>query len=157
MLTMQFFTDEMFEAGTAHESYLRYWIANRKRLPNCILRINRGMLPDHFFTTLTDAIDLHDARLQTVNADLPNVALHFQGDNHGALRDIMLHYTGVTACTPIPHRLLADEPQSDLMCHETTIVEVNKFNHRMLFASSDIMSIDFTALGIESVDHPQPA
>ena len=157
MPMMQFFTDDLFEAGESHAAYEQYCTANRKRLLYCLLRINHGMLPDHFFPSFDDAIGLHDACLQNVDAELPNVKLHLHGDNCGALREIFLHYTGVSKFSPIPDVLLADEPCSALMCHETTVVTDDKFNHKMLFASSDILSIDFTALGVRVVDHPLPS
>lgn len=154
MALMQFFTDELFESGKSHAAYERYWTVNRKRLPYCLLRINRGMLPGHFFASPDDAINLHDARIQRVDAAMSNVTLHLHGDYHGASREIVLCYTGVLKYSPVPDVLLTDEPDSDLMCHETTVITDGVFNHKMLFASSDILSIDFTALEIQVVEHP---
>lgn len=155
MTVMRFFNDELFTVGKSHAAYLQYWKANRELLPDSLLRINGGMLPDDCFGTI-EAVHLHDAKIRAVELQLPQVMLHLHGDHYGALREIILCYSGVTRLTPIPDRLLVESHFSDLMCHETTLVESGLFNHKMLFSSSDVLSIDFTDLDIELVDHPKP-
>lgn len=153
---MQFFNDVLFSVGKSHAAYQQYWVANRERLPDSLLRINGGMLPDEFVGHSDETVYLHDARIHAVEVKLPNVTLHLQGDHCGALREIILHYTGVRNISPIPDILLTDTHDADLLCHETTWIEHNQFNHRMLFANSDVLSLDFVKLEIHVVDHPMP-
>lgn len=151
---MQFFTDELCETGQPHAEYERYWRANSARMPKNLLRINGGMLPLEWFPVPDDAIFLHDARIRSVDLQLPHVTIQMCGDHRGALREICLHYSDVFECTEVPSRLLAETPDSDLMCHETTVLDDGRFNHKMLFASSDVLSISFAELEIKITDHP---
>lgn len=156
MASMQFFKDDLFTVGKSHAAYQQYWIANRERLPDSLLRINGGMLPYDFVGHSDEIVYLHDARIQSVEVNLPDVTFHLHGDHHGALREIFLRYTGVRRISPIPDILLSDTGKSDLMCHEITLSNHNYLNHKMLFASSDILSLDFMALDVRLVDHPMP-
>ena len=151
---MQFFTDELYETGQSHAEYERYWQENSARMPKNLLRINGGMLPSEWFPIPDDAIFLHDARIRYVDSPLPHVTIQLRGDHRGALREISLHYCGVFECTEVPSRLLAETPDADLMCHETTVLGDGRFNHKMLFASSDVLSISFVELKINVTDHP---
>ena len=151
---MQFFNDELFARGKSYSAYQQYWTVNREHLSEALLRISGGMLPDNFFPPNIDPIYLHDARIHAAHMRPANVSLHLHADRAGALREISLHYAGVTKCTPIPDVLLADVSHSDLMCHEVTISDANRFNHKLLFASSDVLALDFATLSITLIDHP---
>lgn len=98
------------------------------------------MLPDHFFDSPDSAIHLHDARIHTANISLPEVVLQLNccGHPNPTIERVSLHYAGVLACSAIPDVLLGNRSCSDLMCHETTILEDGTFNHKALFASSDV-------------------
>lgn len=149
---MRFFNDELFETGESHNAYEAYWSTERHRMPDALLRINRGMLPDDFFADPEAAINLHDARIVRVDSELQTFQLILHVDHDGSLREISLQYFGVTHCSGVPKALLRDVPESDLMCHETTVLAENSFNHKMLFASSDVLSIDFSALVVRVLD-----
>ena len=153
MQKMQFFNEDLNAAGEAHAAYERYWHHNRSDLPAVLLLLNGGMLPAHMFDSPDNVVELHDGRLSLANVVLPTATLEFQCDNRGDLRVVTLRYIGVRACTLIPPALLADIPDSDLMCHETTKGDDGGYNHRMLFASGDVISIDFANLTLSVVDH----
>jgi hypothetical protein len=151
---MQFFTDELYETGRAHAEYERYWQTIAERMPRSLLLINGGMLPPTWFANADEPIFLHDARIRSVDRKQPNITLHLHGHHHGALREIFLHYSDVGAKSEVPDRLLADTPDSDLMCHETTALQDGRYSHKMLFANGDLLSIEFSGVEIEIIDHP---
>ncbi len=153
MQRMQFFNDDLYEAGEAHTAYERYWRDNRSDLPDVLLRLNGGLLPMPMFDSPDEMVELHDGRLSSADVTPSKTTLVFRGDHQGNLRVITLRYSGVQECTPIPTVLLADIPDSDLMCHETTKRNDGGYNHKMLFANGDLISIDFAALDLGITDH----
>lgn len=154
---MQFFNDELYSVREAYIAYEEYWEANRERFPRALLRINGGMLSDHFFDSPESAIHLHDARIKEASVALPEVFLHLNccGHPNPSIQRVSLQYGGVIACSEIPNVLLENKSHSDLMCHETTVLEDGTFNHKALFASSDIFEITFARLNIVLSDYPQ--
>ena len=70
-------------------------------------------------------------------------------DHNDVYSQVSLQYSGVSSSCPIPDVLLHNVPDSDLMCHETTVLECGAFNHKMLFASSHILSVDFQSLAVQ--------
>lgn len=133
-------------ANRSHAAYAEYVSLLPAGLPDSILRINRGMLPDAFFIDPDHAIELHDARIATVASTDRSLRLILKVDHNNVYSQVTLDYSGVSAFVPIAPVLLWDVPDSDLMCHETTVLDPVGFNHKMLFACSDILSIDFEHL-----------
>ena len=46
---MRFFSDELFRRGGSHAAHAKYVASLPCQMPESILRINRGILPDTFF------------------------------------------------------------------------------------------------------------
>jgi hypothetical protein len=153
---MQFFTDEKCGKGVAHAEYEKFWEVNRGLLPDDLLRINGGMLPESCFPDCEAAIELHDARVQEFLRDSSDVRILLYGDHLGDLRIIRLHYSGVVECEGITAAILSNNMHSDLMCHETTIDKDGIFKHQMLFASGDILSIRFRRFSVTVSDDEEP-
>lgn len=156
MLHLRFFTDDKCQACTAGGEYEQYWKANKVRLSEVLLRINGGMLPEHCFDEPEKAITLHDARIRALDDGGSQVSMLLFGDHRGALREIRLQYTGVTKLIGFSNHLLADMPDCDIGCHETTVADNGEFNHLIQFAGGQLLSIQFTDLHVQLIDHPLP-
>lgn len=156
MSEMTFFNDDRVAPKKQHAAYYQYWLANADKMPRELLRINGGMLPHEHFESLADIIFLHDARIEYAKIDLPTFELRFHGDNRGALRYTTIHYGGVVRVSPIPKILLAEMPDSDLMCHETLIQDSGLFMHKMLFASGDVLCVEFESISLNVLDVGEP-
>lgn len=144
----QFFNDDLFADGQSHAAYAKYVSSLPTALPDSILRINRGMLPDSFFVDPESAIYLHDARITAVASVDDSLRLALRVDHNDVHSQLTLIYSGVSRFHGVPEVLLKDVPDSGLMCHEITVLAAGGFNHKMLFASSDILSTDFQSLAI---------
>jgi hypothetical protein len=159
---LRFFSEEKFEARLSHREYEQYWLENRHRMPESLLRINGGMLPERCFPNPEGAIDLHDARIRTFHDENGCISMHLHGNlavrrgrkTDWILREIWLSYSGAAASLPPSGEILTDKPDSDIMVHETTILNDGRFNHKILFASGEILSLDFSALDVKIKDHP---
>ncbi|MAC53810.1 MAG: hypothetical protein CME31_14835 [Gimesia sp.] len=140
---MRFFTDKKFQLGTAHNEYEQYWRDNYDRMPKLTLRLSAGMLPIKFIAETNDPVFLHDARIQssTVIDDILSLTLH--GDDDGGRRIINNQYDCNGFSIPeIPAALLANKPHCDLACHEF-VIESDRINHQILFASGTELTIPF--------------
>lgn len=146
---MRFFNDDLFANGQSRDAYAKYVSALPTRLADSILRINRGMLPDAFFVDPTSAIDLHDARIAAFSSAGYSLQLTLTLDHNDVYSQLTLDYSGVSKFGGVPAVLLQDVSRSDLMCHETTVLDDGEFNHKMLFASSDILSVEFQSLVVK--------
>ena len=146
---MQFFNDELYANGRSHAAYAAYISSLPSGLPDAILRINRGMLPDPYFADPEQAICLHDARIASIVATDQSLRLALNVDHDDVYSQVVLDYSGVSTLGVIPDVLLQDVADSDLMFHETTVLECGAFNHKMLFASSDILSVNFQSLSVQ--------
>jgi hypothetical protein len=149
MNQMRFFNDVLFANGQSHAAYAKYVSSLPSGFPDTILRINRGMLPDAFFVDPASAIDLHDARISVVASTEHTLRLILNVDHNHAYSQVTLDYAGVSTFCGLSDVLLQSVSEADLMCHETTVLDSGKFNHKMLFASSDILSVDFQSLGVQ--------
>ena len=149
---MQFFSDDKYAQGASHAEYRIYWDANRDSMPSELIRLNGGMLADDFYANPDDAIHLHDARIMEYENNDAYVLIKLHGDHNGALRRITLRYADTSAFSGISNSLLANKPDCDLMCHELTRCSPGTYNHRMLFANSEIVSVNFVDVEIEVVD-----
>ena len=145
---MKFFTDEKFARGLSHTEYERYWLDNRDNLPAELLRMNGGMLPDSMLADTHDPICLHDARIQEQHFENGNLTILLHGDHNGALRQILLQYINADVEFPISASLTKNTSDCDLLCHELTIDPDGRFDHRMMFANSEIVALKFTAIEI---------
>ncbi|MFN3158711.1 MAG: hypothetical protein ACE37I_05310 [Rubinisphaera brasiliensis] len=157
MTRLLFFDDKAYEAGTSWSDYARYWRDNRDALNDVLLRLNGGMLPIDILDDVPDPIVLHDSRVQTFDATRSTITMSLHGDNKGALREIHLRYTGVTEYDHPSKQLFADQPESDLLIHETTANADGLFKHTMRFANDELIAITFTKIEVKTVDHPLPA
>jgi len=145
---LRFFTDTNHKLGIAHAEYAQYWRENAAGLPCLALQLSGGMLPVELFTEVTNPIYLHDARIAATSIDRNDFAMKLHCDDNGGLRIIDIVYDCTGHETPnIEPELLADQPGSDLMCHEFEVHD-DWLEHRMLFANSAQLSIQFNRLTV---------
>ena len=146
---MRFFTDDKCQRGTSHAEYAEYWRGNLDHMPAAALRVSAGMLPSTLCAETIHPIELHDARIHSVDSSDGQLSIILCGDNNGESQTIQMSYDCSGLETPeIPLSLLEDMPHCDLMCHEFH-VETNFYVHQILFANGVELTIQFLTLGVD--------
>lgn len=143
---LQFFTDQKIQARTAWDEYQQYWREHWTRMPES-LRLLSGV-----FAELPNSVYMHDARIRGVDRGEFELGLLLRGDYHGGLREMHLRYLGVKYCSGVTGEMLDGAPYNDMMLHEITIHPGGGYRHAMLFASKELLVVDFAELLLHVFD-----
>ena len=149
---MKYFTLEWWNAvqtgdlGDPSDTYGEYYKSVKDKLPGDLIKLH-------------EEIFLHDGKLKSLDISFPENRMSIEldtDDGKGNLREISLRYTGLTKfkSTADPDNgLPGPRGYGDLGYDEVELLSDGRLEHRMLFSSGIVLSIQFKSIELKYKDH----